>query len=111
MKKTIVLLSVILLGMLATWYSCEKDPEETCYQDEICEGHFVTACCTEDECFFKYNGKEYAEDQLDELEADMGCSAAIGVLKSGSQEDDSSVIIEKLRALMNRARENCRACQ
>lgn len=112
MKKTIFLISFVLLAILVTtYYSCEKILEEICEQDEICEGKFVTACCTEDECVYKYNGKEYTEDQLDQLAEDLGCASAVGVLKSGSQEDELSAVIEKLEALMSRVRESCEACK
>ncbi len=113
MKKTVYLLIAILFGILViNYYSCETDPEEVCLQDEICADHFVTACCTEDgKCVYKYNGKEYTEDQLDELESDLGCSAAIGFLKTESQKDDSSAVIEKLKALMSRVKKKCKACK
>jgi len=112
MKRTIFLLSAVLIGILViTYYSCESDPEETCYQDEICTDKFVSACCTENECLYKYNGKEYTEDQIDQLAEDLGCSSAVGILKSGSQEDDLSAVIEKLEALMSRVRKNCKACK
>ena len=112
MKKAIYLLSVVLLGILiTTWYSCEEDPEETCFQDEICPAKFVTACCTETECVYKYGGKEYTEDQLDELAEDLGCGASAIALKSGSQEDDLSWVIEQLKALMDRAKKGCKACK
>jgi hypothetical protein len=103
MKKTIFLLSVVFLGFLATtWYGCEGGPEETCEQDEICEGKFVTACCTENECVYKYNGKEYREDEIEQLAIDLGCGTAVVGLKSGSQENDLSGVIEQLKALMDR---------
>ena len=109
MKKKFYLLSVILFGILVTtWYSCETDPEETCELDEICVAKFVTVCCTENECVYKWNGKEYTDDQLDELEADLGCGTAVA-LKSGSQEDDSSAVIEKLKALMDRVKKRVKA--
>jgi len=112
MKKTIFLLSFVLLAILVTtYYSCETDPEEICEQDEICEGKLVTACCTENECVYKYNGIEYTEDQLDQLAEELGCASAVGVLKSGSQEDELSAVIEKLEALMSRVRESCKACK
>ena len=113
MKKTIFLLSFVFLAVLVTtYYSCETDPEEVCLQDEICEGQFVTACCTEDdECVYKYNGKEYTEDQLDQLAEELGCASAVGVLKSGSQEDELSAVKEQLKALMSRVRESCKACK
>ena len=107
MKKAFLLLSIVFLGLLlTTYYSCETDPEETCEQDEICENKFVTACCTEDECVYKYNGKEYTEDQLGQLAEDLGC-ASVKALKSGS--DDLSGVIEKLKALMSRVQESTKA--
>ena len=107
MKKAFLLLSIVFLGLLlTTYYSCETDPEETCEQDEICENKFVTACCTEDECVYKYNGKEYTEDQLGQLAEDLGCASA-KTLKSGS--DDLSGVIEKLKALMSRVQESTKA--
>jgi hypothetical protein len=112
MKKKIFLLSVSLLGILATWYNCESEPEETCEQDEICAGVYVTYCCTENGCVYKYNGKEYTDDQLDELAEETGCGSASGMLiKSGSQEFDLSDVIEKLKALRDRVRKRCDACK
>jgi hypothetical protein len=110
MKKTFYLLSVILLGILVTtWYSCEAVPEETCEQDEICENKFVTACCTENECVYKYNGKEYTEDQIDQLAEDLGCGTSAVVLKSGSQENDLSGVIGQLKTLMGRVQKRIKA--
>ena len=107
MKKAFLLLSIVFLGLLlTTYYSCETDPEETCEQDEICENKFVTACCTEDECVYKYNGKEYTEDQLGQLAEDLVC-ASVKALKSGS--DDLSGVIENLKALMIRVQESTKS--
>jgi hypothetical protein len=104
MKKPIYIISVVLLLLFTTtWYSCELVPEETCELDEICQDKFVTACCTENECVYKYQGKEYTEDQLDQLEADLGCGTAMA-LKSGGLSDDSSAVIEQLKALMERVK-------
>ncbi|UCH13371.1 MAG: hypothetical protein JSV22_09665 [Bacteroidales bacterium] len=112
MKKAIYLISIAFLGILiTTWYSCEEDPEETCFQDEICANIYVTACCTENECVYKYNGKEYDEDQEVELLQDTGCTTAVVALKSESLDDDLAGLIEKLRALMDRAKKNCKACK
>jgi len=109
MKKKFYLLSVILLGILVTtWHSCETDPEETCEQDEICENKFVTYCCTENECVYKWNGKEYTDDQLDELAEELGCGSA-AVLKSGSRENDLSGVIEQLKALRDRVQKRIKA--
>jgi len=110
MKKKFYLLSVILLGILVTtWYSCETDPEETCGLDEICEAKFVTYCCTEDECVYKYAGKEYTEDQIGQLAADLGCGTAGVGLKAESQENDLSAVIEQLKALRDRVRKRIEA--
>lgn len=112
MKKKFYLLSIIILGILVTtWYSCETDPEETCGLDEICAGVYVTYCCTEDGCVYKYNGKEYTDDQLDELAEDLGCGASAIALKSGCQEYDLSDVIEKLKALRDRVRKRCKVCK
>ncbi len=110
MKKTIYLLGVVLLGILVTTlYKCETDPEETCQQDEICEAKFVTACCTQNECVYKFNGKEYAEDEIDQLAIDLGCEPSAVILKSGIQENDLSGVIEQLKALMSSVQELTKA--
>ena len=113
MKKAIYLISIVFLGILiTTWYSCEEDPEETCGLDEICAGVNVTYCCTEYECVYKYNGKEYTDDQLDELAEETGCGSASAVnLKSGCRENDLSSVIEKLKALRDRVRKQCVDCK
>lgn len=108
MKRTISLLSsAVLLGIIvATWYGCEKDSEETCEQDEICESKFVTACCTdEDDCVFKYNGKEYPSSQIDELAADLGCGGFGLVSESTSQKSTTSGATVKLKELLDKVRE------
>jgi hypothetical protein len=112
MKKTIFLLSIVFLGILmTTYYSCETNPEETCYQDEICTDKFVTACCTEDKCVYKYNGKEYTEDEIDQLEKDMGCGGAAVSLKSAGEDNDRSAVIERLKALMERVKKETGFCK
>ena len=100
MKKPIYLLAAVLLGiMVTTWYSCEGDPEESCFQDEICEGQEVTACCTEDVCVFTYNGKDYTEDEKAQLIEDLGC-APVGLLKSS----DMSALYNRLNEILAKAR-------
>ncbi|MBN1597839.1 MAG: hypothetical protein JW894_06055 [Bacteroidales bacterium] len=106
MNKKIILLTAIILGILiTTWYSCESDPKETCQQDEICDGHMVTACCTDNECVYYYNGREYTEDDLDDLAVDLGCSSVIAAIDSESQEKALSEVIERLKDLMAKTRE------
>jgi hypothetical protein len=102
MKKSISLLSVILLGILVTMiFSCKKDSKETCQQDEICTEKFVTACCTDSVCVYKYNGHEYTEDQVGQLADDLGCTSK-KALKSTGEEDDLSDVVSQLKALMSR---------
>ena len=100
MKKTILFLSIILIGIVvAVWNACETDPEESCKQDEICTDKFVTACCTDNACTYKYNGKEYSDSEIDQLAEDLGCSTA----KSTDQSNDLNEVIERLNALMQEA--------
>jgi hypothetical protein len=106
-KKSLIVLSTLLLGIVVTtWYSCEKDDEETCLQDEICEV-MVTVCCDNDDvCVYKYDGKEYTEDQVDDLAEELGCGTVSIVPESGILKKDFSGVIEQLRALMTRVRES-----
>jgi hypothetical protein len=104
MKKIISSLFIVLLGiMFAVVYNCSKDTKESCQQDEICPSKDVTACCTDTVCVYKYNGKEYTEDQMAELEHDLGCSVKEGV-KSASYESDLKELGIRLKALMDRVR-------
>ena len=106
MKKTILILGIIIIGTLITvWNACETDSKETCQQDEICTDKFVTACCTDNDCVYKYNGKEYAESEIDQLATELGCSAK----KSTGENDDLSGVIERLKALMDRVHEEVNA--
>ena len=88
MKKKLFLLSFLAVVTIVLFtVGCETDPVEHCEEEEICEGHEVTTCCTDDNgditCVYHYNGKEYTEDQLDELSEDLGCvSTSSVVLKS-----------------------------
>jgi hypothetical protein len=103
MKKTISLLSVIILGILATFiYSCEEDSKETCQQDEICTAKLVTYCCTDSICVYKYDGKEYSEDNQAQLLKDMGCASTAGKLKSADGECSIEEVVARLNALRAR---------
>lgn len=86
--------------------SCEEDEKETCKQDEICEAKSVTACCTGDVCVYKFNGKEYAEDELTQLTIDLGCGTASASLKS----DDNVQIINRLKSLMQEVKASSSCC-
>jgi hypothetical protein len=109
MKKSFSLLSVILSGILVTtFFSCTETPKETCEQDEICTEKFVTACCTDSVCVYKYNGHEYTEDQIGQLADDLGCTTK-KALKSAGQEDDLSAVVTQLKALMIRVQERTKS--
>ncbi len=107
MKKTIYLLSAVLLGIIVTtWYSCEKDPEESCFQEEICEAKDVTACCEMVDdvqvCVYKYNGKEYDPDtEIDQLYIDLGCEVAYS---PSDFKAAKAAIVDQLHALLEKAR-------
>ena len=95
MKKVLYTLSVIATTfILLTIYRCETDPDEICKLDPnpICEDKNVTTCCTEDECVYKYNGKEYpdSDEGRIQLAKDMGCSSAS--LKSNGSVDYTEVV-------------------
>jgi hypothetical protein len=107
MKNKLLKTGVFLISIfIVTWYGCETDPEETCQQDEICEAKFVTACCTDDACVYKYNGREYSEAQLDDLADDLGCSSVnVVVGESESLKADIASVTQQLKALMNRVKE------
>jgi len=112
MKKrflSIALFSLFAIGLFTV--SCEGDPVEYCEPYTVCEGHEVTACCTDDgsnySCVYKYNGKEY--DNIEDLTDDLNCTSAI-VLKSSVSEDEvRQSIMAELAALMERAHAGLRA--
>ena len=103
MKKIYYLVSALVVATFIGFiYSCETDPDESCNKDEICTDKFVTVCCTDDECVYKYDGKEYAdtEESRDALAIEMGCS--VSTLKSYKQ--DLNAIKIRLQDLMNRTK-------
>ncbi|MBN2347796.1 MAG: hypothetical protein JXJ22_03100 [Bacteroidales bacterium] len=102
MKKGLIAFSLFLFGSLAVMMtSCETKPVESCEQDEICTAKFVTACCTDDKCYYIYNGTEYPSDDIDQLADDLGCSAARA--KSTEYESDKAAVIEQLYKLLDKA--------
>jgi hypothetical protein len=110
MKKTISFTLALLLGiLLVTWYSCEQDPEETCVPDEYCNEQIVTVCCdNNDVCVYKFNGKEYTEDQLGQLASDLGCVSSSKEEDLNQEKSAFSELVEKLKAHLNRTREQAR---
>ena len=102
MKKQYFLMAVIFSGLLVTAaiFSCKDDSKESCLQDEICDVT-LTACCDDnDVCTYKYNGKEYSEDDYDQLLIDMGCSTS-----SMGRITENNELVIKLKNLVSRVRE------
>lgn len=76
MKKKIYLLPAFLLALLgAVHYGCEKEAEEICQSfDAQCNSpELATTCCTDDQCYYEYDGKRYENDAdgMEDLIADM----------------------------------------
>lgn len=98
--KTRTLLMFCVLGV--AFLSCEEDPKETCLFDEICtDVEEVTYCCTDDVCVYKYNGRDYTEDQLNDLIEDLGCGVAMDY-KSTNNVEDIELLKSRLHALRDK---------
>jgi len=102
MKAVNLLFVLFTIGLLSiTLSNCgETESPESCAQDEICTGKSVTTCCTNDACVYKYNGKDYQEDELDQLADDLGCTS--GGARVASEEKEQ--LKDQLRALLNKAK-------
>jgi len=104
MKNKIYTLTLAALAVISLASSCELLPEETCELDNYCEDKTVTYCCTDDtDCYYTYNGAIYTDDELDDLENDLGCSAKSAIEKNASENTR-----EKLIKLMNRVKDRVR---
>lgn len=102
MKKRGSLLSIMILAIgFAFTTGCDSTPQESCEQDEICTGKSVTACCTDNECYYTFDGKKYGDDaeSLAELAAALGCTN--GSLPT--YEQDLNSIYERLAILSEMA--------
>jgi hypothetical protein len=105
MKKSAFYLSVLLLGIFLAFVSgCSTTPEETCEQDEICTGKNVTACCSDVECYYEFNGVKYGDDaeSLARLATDLGCTQASA---PGFEEEIGDLVL-RLQALGEIAKTN-----
>lgn len=103
MKKSAFYLSVLLFGIFLAFVSgCSTTPEETCEQDEICTGKTVTACCSENDCYYEYNGVKYGDDaeSVARLATDLGCTQA----SAPTFKEDIGDLILRLQALGEIAR-------
>jgi hypothetical protein len=107
MKKSVyfIFLFALIISAIAV-YNCSSDSKETCSQDEICTAKYVTACCTNDICVYKYNGKTYSDSQKDkdQLALDTGCTSKSSKIDPGNNEELKAVI-SKLNDLMAEAHE------
>jgi len=106
MKKKLFLLPIIVIGLLfSVNVGCDEGALEDCELEEFCDGKDVTACCVVGgDCTYKYNGKEYGEDELDQLSEDLGCARK----SSATYDSDIDEIKYRLKMLMELARTNSR---
>ena len=105
MKRFSFYLSILILGVFISLVSgCDLESLETCEEEEICTGKFVTACCNDTECYYMYNGKKYGDDaeSLTQLAKDLGCTFS-GLPKYDEEIGD---LILRLTALKELAKTN-----
>ena len=103
MKRAKIYLPIILLGLFIAFIpGCATTPEESCEQDEICTGKTVTACCTDTNCYYEYNGVEYGDDKesMAKLAAALGCTSAI----APNYKEEISDLVLRIEALGEIAR-------
>lgn len=95
MKKKIYLLPAFLLALLgAIHYGCEKEAEEICQSfDAQCNSpELATTCCTDDQCYYEYDGKRY-ENDADGME---------GLIADMCGTDDEQTATAKIEARLHR---------
>ena len=105
MKKPAFYFSVLLMGTFLAFVSgCTSTPQESCEQDEICTGKTVTACCSDIECYYEFNGVKYGDDteSVAKLATDLGCTQASA---PGFKEEIGDLIL-RLQALGETAKTN-----
>ncbi|WP_020529678.1 hypothetical protein [Flexithrix dorotheae] len=109
MKKSKFFKLFFILGLVTfALTNCDEEPEseKSCSQDEICTSKNVTACCDDMVCVYEYDGKEYQEDELDQLAEDLGCSSSSGGRFAASGENDQ--VKDQLLNLLMRAKDGLR---
>jgi ADP-ribosylglycohydrolase len=76
---------------------CDTTPTESCEQEEICVGKSVTACCTETNCYYEFNGVEYGDDtqSMLNLANALGCTQA----SDPTYKEDIDDLVLRLEAL------------
>lgn len=107
MKKKLVLLLIPLLfigGISISLTSCSDDDEYVC-ADETILGETFSACCTEDDCYYEYNGKRYNCDGTD-------CTAAAEQLAADIIGNAKSTAINKETVILQilELRDNAMNC-
>ncbi len=101
MKKGKIFGMLCALGFIQfTLVNCEQVPVESCSQEEICTAKNVTACCTESTCVYKFDGKDYPADSLDQLADDLGCAGTGARVAS----NERTQLIDRLQALLLEAK-------
>ena len=103
MRKTLILLTLLLGGLAVFSLSCELENIESCEQELFCDGtKEVTACCVMGgDCVYTYNGVDYpdTEQGMADLLVALDCANA----KSDCYEEELFFLEEQLKALMARA--------
>jgi len=78
-KKTDLKNNLLIVASCVALFlvSCEDDEEgSTCDIVEICEDNTTNLCCNDDQvCTYTFNGKDYSDDEYDDLVDDIACSA------------------------------------
>ena len=105
MKKAALYLPFLLTGIFLIFISgCETTPAESCEQEDICVGKSVTACCTENNCYYEFNGVKYGDDaqSLSNLANALGCTNA----SAPNYDAEISDLILRLQNLSEIAKTN-----
>ncbi|PWE00135.1 hypothetical protein [Marinilabilia rubra] len=108
MKKKIFYLPLILLSILgAIQVGCQEEDEEICESfDANCDApNLATTCCTDDVCYYEYNGKKYEDTASGETEliADM-CGTGETQAVNVNTEDLKMKLKSQTKRLMAEAR-------
>jgi len=104
MKKLLLLLPLIIIGLLLVVNTGCENPLEDCSSDTVCDGKDpVTTCCTDgSDCVYKYNGREYPDTDkgLSDLLDAMNCTSK----KSATVSCDEELIRQRLSELLNKTK-------
>lgn len=104
-KANSFFLTVFLFGFFLIFISgCDTTPTESCEQDEICTGKSVTACCSDADCYYEFNGVQYGDDaaSMASLAVALGCTQA----SAPTYQEDIDDLVLRLQALGEIARIN-----